>query len=468
MYRSKVIKVYNSLSQNDKRSLNKFIQSPIHNLHKDVNALFDYIYRLKIITPEKVDRKVVHAKIFPKRKYSEVDIRHVSSYMFQTIEDFINYRAMKQSEMAKFVSLTSYYSQHALGKLLDSTYKKFEKREKIIKKDASFYHDKYLILDDLMQSSDQKNRTGDKGFQQVVDTLDIYYIAEKLKQSSTLLSHQAISDQDYELTFIDGILQFVEQKGLLEIPAIAIYYHNFFMVKEPDKFSHFDKYEKVLVRNTEAFEEKELKDLYLLAINFCIKKMNEGQRQYLKKGFQLYQVGLDNKALIPYGILSRYTYRNIITVALLLNENKWALDFIHDYKDYLDPRYMEDTYQFNLAFYYYRIRDFKKSLQILAILDFDDEITMTRAKSLQLKMYYEGKDIDILESFLDSFWVYLKRKKGLGYHADNCFKLIRYTKAMLHTSPGDDKRLNKLKSKIESEPSFSEKKWLLEKVEKLL
>ena len=464
MHRSKVIRLYNSLNASDKRSLNKFIHSPVHNLHKDVIELYQYIYKLKKITQENVERNLVHRQIFPGKSFSEINIRHVSSYLFQIIESFISYNELDTSQTAKFVSLTKYYSQHGLNKLLEGTVKKFKKKEPELKKDASFYHDKYLILDELMQAGEQSNRTGDKDFKTVNDTLDIYYFAEKLKQSSSLLSHQSISDQDYDFSFIEGILEYVLKRDLVKVPAIAIYYYNYYMVKEADNLEHFEKFKTVLTSNTNSFEEKELKDLYLLAINFCIKKMNEGQGDYLKKGFELYQLGLENKALLPYGILSRYTYRNIITVALLQNENKWALDFIHAFKDFLDPRYKEDTYQFNLAFYYYRIKDYKKSLQILVVLEFDDEITITRAKSLQLKMYYDSNEIDILESFLDSFWIYLKRKKGLGYHADNCFKLIRYTKSLVHMPPGDDKRLNKLKGKILNEPNFSEKKWLLAKV----
>lgn len=468
MFASKVIKLYSTFNSKDKKSLLKFAHSPYHNQHKDVARLVDYLSTLKKITPENVDRKLIHKEVFKNKKYNESNIRHISSYLFKVLEAFIVYEEINKNELEKFKILNKYYRENGVQNILESNIKRYFKLDKTLKRDSQYYQYNYLILNEIYQAKQNIDREKESNLEELVHNLDIYYITEKLKQTSNVLAHNSIYNKDLELSLIDPILNYIEEKQLYKMPLIAVHYYNYFMVKEPKNESYFEKFMDTLNANTTAFESSELRDLYILGINYNLKKANKGDKTYPKKVFELYKSGLKNKALLPFNTLSSITYRNIINTALYLEEHKWAKNFIHEYKEYLEDEVQEDTFNFNLAHYYSKIEDYTSSLRILATLDFNDEIYSGRAKILQLKMYYESEEFEVLESFLDSFWIYLKRKKHLGYHRDIWLKVIKYTKAILHTKIGDDARLLKIRAKIIEEPQLMEKEWLCTKIDDLL
>ncbi|MCB0744105.1 MAG: hypothetical protein KDC67_09385 [Ignavibacteriae bacterium] len=468
MYKSKVINLYQSLSTDETKALQKFIHSPIHNQHHDVTVLIDYLNGLKKITSDNVDRKVIHRILFKKRVFQESNVRHVFSYLFKSIEEFITYANSNPSELIKYKSLIKFYREKGLNNLLDSTIRKFEKLEEIEKQNADYFLDKFQVLNEITIANEQSTRYKENDFAEQLGFLDKFYIAEKLKQSSNVLSQQAIFGKEYEIDFMDSILRYIEQRDLLSIPSIAIHYYNYYMVKDSEEEKYFYQFKEVLINNTDAFEADELRDLYILGVNYNLRKANKGDKIAPAKVFELYELGLNNKALMPFGTLSHVTYRNIINTALYLKENHWALNFIHEYKDFLEEDVKEDTYNFNLAHYYSKIEDYNAAQKILATVDLKDENYNAKAKVLQLKMYYETEEYEVLESLLDSFWIYLKRKKHLSYHRDLWFKLIRYTRSIIHTNPGDHKRLEKILSNIKERQDLTEKKWLIAIVEQRL
>ena len=86
---------------------------------------------------------------------------------------------------------------------------------------------------------------------------------------------------------------------------------------------------------------------------------------------------------------------------------------------------------------------------------------------MQLKIYYELQEFDVLESFLNSFRTYVNRKKQSGdlrsYHQENYLNIIRLTQKLLTYNPFDKKEKAKLKDEIEK-TKVTERKWLLDQL----
>jgi len=81
-----------------------------------------------------------------------------------------------------------------------------------------------------------------------------------------------------------------------------------------------------------------------------------------------------------------------------------------------------------------------------------------------LRMYFETGETDALESLLDSFETYIRRQKDLGYHGENYLNLIRLTRKLLQTPPGEKDARKKLTAEIASSKALAEREWLLEKI----
>ena len=70
-------------------------------------------------------------------------------------------------------------------------------------------------------------------------------------------------------------------------------------------------------------------------------------------------------------------------------------------------------------------------------------------------------EMDALLSHIDSFKIFLKRQKNIGYHGVNYLNLINYTSKIIKTN-GNKKSLEKIKTDIMNEKNVAEKEWLLE------
>jgi tetratricopeptide (TPR) repeat protein len=205
----------------------------------------------------------------------------------------------------------------------------------------------------------------------------------------------------------------------------------------------------------------ELRELYLLGINFCIRHLNKGEKDFGKVGIDLYQIALQRKLLMNDGLLSRYTYRNIAMMAIRVEDFDWAASFSEEYKPYLDKKHQDSSYYFNLALIYYNRGQLDESLDAMIHVDFKDPLIHLAAKTLQLKLYYELGEWSLLDSHLDTMQMYLIRKKILGYHKQNYKNIIKYTRNIIGLAEFDTDKKIKLITQITDAKPLTERKWLL-------
>jgi hypothetical protein len=306
------------------------------------------------------------------------------------------------------------------------------------------------------------SRTTEHNLQAVTDNLDIAYFAQKLRQACLLLSHQAVYKTAYRFGMLGEVLAHVEAQQLLYIPAIAVYYHCYRALTEPEQPEHFHQLKKLLVEEYEKFPQPEIADLYLLAINFCIKRYNEGGREYLADEFDLYREGLKREYFLNNGVLSRFTYRNVVTIGLVMRAFDWVENFIHEFRDRLEKRHRESMFSFNLARLEYERRNYGAALQLLQKSEYADLLLNLAAKTVVLKIFFETDETDALESHLAAMQRFIRRKKIMGYHRENYLNLIHFTRRLLEVF--EKKELEALREEIAGAKAVAEREWLLGQV----
>lgn len=79
-------------------------------------------------------------------------------------------------------------------------------------------------------------------------------------------------------------------------------------------------------------------------------------------------------------------------------------------------------------------------------------------RRMLLKSYFERGEWLSLASLLDSFAVFIRRQKALGYHRESYRNLIRFTKKLARR--GADRTLA---ARINACPAVAEREWLLSK-----
>jgi len=119
----------------------------------------------------------------------------------------------------------------------------------------------------------EENRQSERDLQAWHDTLHHFLIAEVLRQNCILLMHNRLSKQQYESPLLNDILKLIHtQSELLNIPAVFLYYHSYRMLSEEKENDHFQQLKSGIIRYGAGFPQTELKEIYLFAINHCIRQ----------------------------------------------------------------------------------------------------------------------------------------------------------------------------------------------------
>lgn len=470
MQNSHLTLVLQTLSKKEERELRKWLCSPVHNQREDVVALFEYLMTDRHLYEGKFLRKErVFSRIFPKEPFDDAKIRQSMHFLLKEVEEFLIYKEQRGDEVRARMALSSVYRKRKLDRAFRKAVRGVETlQERAPYRNEQFLRNEYLLQIEKYQFQEGKKRTTEMNLQEVSDALDTTFIADKLRQTCLMLSHQAVYKAEYQIGLLDEVLAYVEQNQLEDTPAIAAYYFVYRSLTDQEHSSvYFEKLKSLIGDKGGLFPHHELRDIYLMAINYCVSRYNAGDNSMPVELFKLYRDGIENKTLIENNALSHFTFRNIVNLGTALKEFDWVNGFINDYQQYLSEKYRETFVQFSKAKLHFTKREYDKAMQLLAQSDFDDILTNLYGKSMLIIMYYEQDELDALESLLESMRTYMRRKQVMGSYKAIYTNLIKYSRKLIRINPFDQAQVAKLRQEVETAKPLPEKEWFLEQLEKL-
>lgn len=472
MYGSHLVAILRTFSKKETRDLRKWLSSPAHNQRDDVVALFEYLMGGERLWQEKFLRKErIYPKLFPKTDYDDAKIRQSMHFLLKAVEEFLIHQELRGDEVRSRMALSSVYRKRKLEKAFQRTVRSLEDLQgKAPFRDEQFWRNQYLIELEKYTFNDGKKRTTEINLQEVSDALDITFLADKLRQTCLMLAHQAVYKTRYNIGLLEETLQYVEGNSLLRYPVITIYYHIYKMNTEKEKedsIQHFQDLRNAIKEYGHLFSHAERRDIYLLAINYCVGQINRGQATMRQELFGLYRGGTEDKTLIENGELTRFTFRNIVNLGTALQELDWIQNFVEEYQQYLSPVYRESFVRFAKAKLHYARREYRPAMHIIATTDFDDILTNLHSKLMLITMYYEEEEIDALESLLDSMRAYIRRKQVKGTYEAVYTNVITYTKKLVKVNPFDKSQVEKLRREVSVAKPLPDKQWFIEKIDQL-
>lgn len=465
MENTRLIILLRTLNRKERRELRKFISTPFFNQRQDVMDLFETLDEVLEKGKEAPDKVVIFRKLYGDEKYDDHKVRMAMSFLMKLCERYLVHAQFFEDEVGAKTELASIYRQRNLPKHFERAIRetKNAQEKSEFRNSDFFFHEHRLRFEEFRYYSSQR-RTSDLNFQSVTDQLDIAYFSEKIRHACAMVSHQAVySGVDYDFGLLEEILKRIKEKGLLEVPAISVYYYCFRALTEPEETAHFHTLKEVLVSEAGKFPLNEVADIYLIAINICIKRYNEGQRDFLDDQFDLYKSGLKRGIFLNNGRLSRFTYRNVVALGLVLNEFEWVEQFINDFRIYLEPKHRESMYSFNLARLEHHRKNYGAALHLLQQSEYRDLLLNLAAKALMLKVYFETDEYDALDSHLDAMSRFIRRKNVIGYHREGYLTFIQFTRKLMEVH-GKSER-SSLRDEIEKTKGVAEQEWLLAQFE---
>lgn len=439
-----------------------FLISPFFNRRENVSQLFEHLVEQWHELDMLPTKEGAHQQLFPGEPYRAQNIRQLMSWLLQLIEKYFACASFLDRSFELDLEIARVYRQRGLEKQLDYTLKRVsDQLERQPQRDADYFEYSYRVLEEQYFQTASKRRIGEQKLQEISDNMDLAFLSRKLRQSCLALSHQAVYSTTYHFGLMEEILKYVEQHQLTQLPAIGLYYHGFRTLTQSGDDRHFQTFKKAILLQGAAFSVHEMRDLYLLAINFCIKKFNDGDWAFGREGLELYQAGLESGHLLADGILSRFAYRNIVAIGLKLADFTWVEHFIEQYKTALPKSHRESMYHFSLARLEYERHNYSSAIDHLQKSEYTDLLLNLAAKTLLAKIYYELDELKLLDAHLEAMQSFIRRKRLLGYHKDNYQQFVRLTKKLLQLNPYDKEARELFREQIERSEPLTEKGWFL-------
>jgi hypothetical protein len=332
---------------------------------------------------------------------------------------------------------------------------------------SAFFLQKYQAEQAILDGMENQSRSGALDLEPSLKHLITYFLTEIFRNTSIMLTQQAILDKKYAAAPFENAVDFVQkQPEWLEIPAISVHFYVCQALLFPTEYTFFEKWKDVVLAFHTNFSTTELRGIYLMGINFCIKQMNVGSDFHKKEAFVLYQKALELGLLHENGWISVFTFKNIIRLGTGLSETEWTDRFFETHRASLSPDLRHEHVKFNQAFLFFQKNDFEKTILTLRDLAIFDPFVLLDSRRMLLRSYFELREWQALESFLNSFSILLKRRKNLGYHQPMNLNLIKYTRILMRKQLGfSSKSKIELQNVVKNETLLAERIWLLEKIE---
>jgi hypothetical protein len=471
MQKSRLLEIFNALEKNEQRELGKFVRSPVFNQRKDVIDLYDYLYlHSPFKDAEVINRERVFRAIFEGEKFDSTKFDYTMSFLFAVIKEYLVFKEQKADSVGNGVLLAHALRRRNLSRLFEKECNLIEKTlETQPLRDADFHHISFRLHLEKHLLAKQESRASMTSFKEFSTSLTHYFLAKKLWEAFTLVTHQAVSKVDFEeKALLEAVLQLVEYHGYQAVPIINIYYHCFKALTESDSLPWFEGLRLLIRADIGKLPPADVKDIYLVTINYCIGRSNRGEPAFLQEAFELYKEGLDMGAFLENNQLSRFTYKNIVMAGLLLKEFDWVEKFLYEYKDFIEPKYRDSTFIYNLAIFYYQKPDYEQAMELLRRAEFDDLNHNLNARRMLLRIYFEKDEREALGSLITTFKNFIYRHRELGTVPRNGYlNLLKFVSRLLSLDHYDRAAVSQLRQEISATEQLVEKAWLLEVLDRL-
>jgi hypothetical protein len=418
------------------------------------------------------------------------------------LDEFLGFQAMRQNPVTKTSLLAQALKQRNLGEFAQSERHDALKTLKNAPIDIADSVLQLQIEENFLQlelSSPRSSKRYDEPvFQELMQHVEQYYFAQMLRYACAALNQDRIFGTTHDYGALPSMLPHIER----DLPRchilVRLYYRIYMMQNEPETPSHFEALRDDLAREGARLEADLHRDLYMLAINHCVRRINLGEEAYFEKLSRIYSEIRETGVLLVNGYVNTGELKNIISVAVrsdkialayelldaygqrLLPGTEWAIAYNRAVIDYhravlyqaaLGPQELAAARR-SIEAEYVRIRKVFYEL----IGKSDDIFYDMDAKVYYLRVSNELGQFDMFEIQFEPLRVFLGRKKGISAaHKENYRQFIYFLKDLcrirtdnsLTTKHRRDK-LRKLEARLGAAYDIANISWLREKIKEAL
>ena len=222
---------------------------------------------------------------------------------------------------------------------------------------------------------------------------------------------------------------------------------------------HFDALLGELDTISKAVPTDRLREIYFMAINYCARKIRQGQERYVEEALSLYTKGIERRILMEQDNLSPWTFTNVVKLALRLKRYQWIEQFIAQKGKLLPEAFQENALHYNYAELYYYTKSYEKAQEHLMQVAYSDLNYYLGARTMLAKIYYEQDEEEALLSLIAAFTIFLKRNKQVSSAIKETF--LNFCDLLYQLVRREGRKLEGLEKRIAGTELLTDRAWLL-------
>lgn len=433
MQNTKLFYILNSFSSEEFKRFEQFIESPFHNRNKKATLLFHELKQFFNSPGNEIfDYERFFNKLYPGKKFNPAFIRNLFSEIRKLAEDFLAFSYISENEHELENLIIKQLREKKLDKLFE---RKLEDEINSIETLKIQEEKNYLRLYELKlirrNYLDEKSHLGKteeifSGLSEELNHFITFFIITMLKEYFHILSYKKHLKFDQSLTLYNEVMKIADSdekmiKGNIQIKIL----YDFIKLYQSDTDDElYFKIKSNILKNKSVINSHDYKNYLIEIYNYSTRRRREDELKFKTDSIEVMKLIVKEDVLLSDGFITANTYLNIAAKAFYEGEDKWAENFINEYKDNVIPEHRENAFNYNLSVLYYtkgsKEADSKKkkqyysnSLSNLAKVKSEDSFYMIRIKKLHLRIFYEIDDWDSLEYYIDNFRHYLKNLQNV-------------------------------------------------------
>jgi hypothetical protein len=468
---SKLIQTLLHLNKPERNRFKKFLISPFFNSDENMISIFDFIDdHISKNHNEFPEKQVLWKKIFKGIPFDDIRLRKYFSDLFKLLTKFLSFDLYQRDPIVQDLFLLEVINERKLISLTKSSV-----RSARIRLEANeFRHSQAFLQRYSLERNNYEiqNLEGDRNIrsniEEINESLDIFYLSEKLRLFCKEIELQILAKHKYKLTYIEEILNMIKLKGYENVPSILLYSKLLNLYMDSANEENYFSLRQSVSENNPLFPKKELAEIYSTMINYCSLQINKGNSKFLAQLFDFYKEVVSQDILLEDQSFSPYHFKNIVVIGLRLKEFNWIEAFINDFAPLLPENQRDNSLSFNLAQLYFYQKKYDLVIKTLQSVEYDDYVYNLNSKTMLICTYYDTGETDALFFLFDSFRAFLNRNNDIPEARKELYRnFVSFSKKLARLTPKDEKAKQKLTFELEQTKNIASKNWLLEKLAEL-
>lgn len=472
-----LVQLLKTFTKTEIKEFGEFISNSYFNKRTAVKSLYELIRKnYPQFSGKEMNKEYIFRKLFPGKAYNESSIAVMMHYLHELAKRFLVIKSFEQDKLEYDLKLESELFKRkqsvnpqknlemhlkALNPsgLLSEDYYKLKHR---LKFEAMFYH--YELNTGLYEKFLDK-----LDYQGIYRDFYYHYLIKSMRMYLIVLHTEKIYNKEYHKENFEKMMNGIAISDYSDAPIVQIYFYLVKMLVDKNNEKFYFKVKELLKKNSENISHYDLGEIHINIQNFCKRRLAEGKLNFQREEFEILSRQLESKTYIVNGNMHSIFFRTAVTIGLKLNEHKWVKNFIHDFKNDLQPEFRDSTFLYCSAQYEFYMKNYDKASEMLSRLKLNELYLKYESKILQMMIYYETGSVESLLSSLEAYRHFLQNNKMLpGVKKNLYLNFHKFMNKLVNIQKKKDKsEIMKLRNDLALETTISSKDWLMKKADEI-